>query len=192
MARRWTATAAAALTVLTGAPAFAQPPASATVSTVVNTLEAVCRPSTEANVPPDVSATRLHYPSVEVPPNLPTGRPLHAWKAPSPGPGVIYLLDGGLPESAQAGCVVAVYGEALPTLPGVIQAHLAQERAGFQPNPTLSVSSPRQSVVRFDRRKGDVVTSILIIQPTLVAVDAPSALVIVSRVDYSWLSKFGG
>lgn len=174
-------------------PAAAVEPASpATNQAVLATLEAVCRPSTEADVSPAVSATRLGYPSVQAPPNLPTGRPLRAWQAPAPGPGKIYVLDGGLPDSAQAGCIVAVYGETLPTLPGDVQAALLASKSGFAPNPTLAVSNPRQAVVRFDRRKGDVVTSVLIIQPKAAGADAPSTLIAISRVDYGWLAKFGG
>ena len=178
---------AAAVLVAAGQPAAAPD----TQGALLSTLQAVCRPSTEANVTPEVSATRLGYPSVAVPPNLPTGKPLRAWLAPSPGPGKIYVLDGGLPDSAQAGCIVAVYGEALPTVEGAIQAALVADKAGFLPNPTLSVAGPRQSVAKFDRRKGDVVTSIMVIQTVRPVSDAPSVIVAVSRVDYGWMTKLG-
>ena len=180
---------AAAVLVAAGQPAAA--PAPDTQAALLETLESVCRPSTEADVPPQASATRLHYAPVATPPNLATGKPLRAWLAPSPGPGKIYLLDGGLPDSAQAGCILAVYGEALPKLSGAIQERLVSEKAGFQPNPTLSVSGPRQSVAKFDRRKGDVVTSIMVIQTPAAPANAPSVIVAVSRVDYGWMTKLG-
>ncbi len=178
---------AAAVLVAAGQPA----PAADTQAALLDTMEAVCRPSTESDVPAQVSAARLHYEPVATPPNLPTGKPLRAWLAPSPGPGKIYLLDGGLPDSAQAGCIVAVYGEALPKLSGAIQSHLAAAKAGFASNPTLAVAGPRQTVSRFERRKGDVVTSILVMQTAMPPADAPSVLVAVSRVDYGWMTKLG-
>jgi hypothetical protein len=167
--------------------AQAAPSAPDTQAAVIGALEAVCRPSTEANVRPETSVTRERYASVETPPNLPTGKPVRAWLVPSAGPGKVYVLDGGLPASAQAGCILAVYGEPLPMLAGTVQARLAKDATGFAPNPSFSVSSPRQTVSRFDRRKGDVVTSIIVVQAPTPPPDAPTALVVVTRVDYGWM-----
>lgn len=171
-------------------PSATTPPADTTAA-VISALEAVCRPSTEKDIPPEVSVTRLGYPSVETPPNLPTGRPVRAWQAPAPGPGKLYVLEGGLPSSAQAGCVLALYGEALPRLGGDIQAQLEKDRTGFARNPTFSVVSPAQTIARFDRRRGQVVTSVTVLQPAAPRPDAPTAVVVVSRVDYGWMTSFG-
>lgn len=164
-------------------------PVSGVTAAALQTLEDVCRPSMEANVPVAVSATRLRYPSVDTPLNLPTGRPVRAWQA--PGPGRIYVLEGGLPASAQASCVVAVYGEAVPDLVPALEARLHKSAPGFLRNSAFGASGSGQSISRFDRRQGKVVTSLTVVQPSAPAADAPSALIAVSRVDYGWMDKFG-
>lgn len=182
--------AGAAIAGLVPADAATAAPAPADVAeAVIRVADTVCRPAADTQTPPAAFAAAAGYTQeTAAPANLPVGATaLATWRAPSPA-GRLYVMSGVFPESTTPGtCLVALYDTSADGLAQRLGGYVLGLKRGFALNPRYSITTASQRLTRYDRRVGDTLHSVMIMDAIAPKPGQPSAVVAAFTVDYGWV-----
>lgn len=167
---------------------LASPPASA-AEAVIQVADTVCRPAADTQTPPaNFAAVAGYARETTEPANLPIGvSALATWRAPSPE-GRLYVMSGLFPESTTPGtCLVALYDAKADGLAQAIGAYVLGLKRGFVLNPSYNITTKSIHMTRYDRRVGDTLHSVMIVDTIDPKVGQPTEVLIAFTVDYGWV-----
>ena len=181
---------AASVLAVTAASAAPPAPAPATAAEAVTQLvEKVCRPAADSQTSPANFAEAAGLKAEPAaPPNLPMGiAGLSTWRAPSPE-GRLYVMSGVFPESTTPStCVVALYDTPGAPIHKAVNDYVLGLKRGFALNPAYDITTGGQHLVRYDRRAGDTLHSVIVMDALDPKPGQPSEVFAAFVVDYGWM-----
>jgi hypothetical protein len=156
---------------------------------MIQVADAVCRPAADTQTPPANFAAAAGYArEAAEPANLPGGASaLATWRAPSPE-GRLYVMSGVFPESTTPGtCLVALYDARADGLASRIGAYVLGLKRGFVVNPRYNITTKAMHLTRYDRRVGDTLHSVIIMESIDPKPGQPTQVLAAFTVDYGWV-----
>ncbi len=171
------------------ARADAAPAPSSVADAMIQVADRVCRPAADTQTPPaNFAATAGYGREASQPPNLPVGTTaLDTWRAPSPE-GRLYVMSGVFPESTTPGtCLVALYDAGADGLAQRIGAYVLGLKRGFVLNPRYDITTKVMHLTRYDRRVGDTLHSVMIMDAIDPKPGQPTEVLAAFTVDYGWV-----
>ena len=181
--------AALASVLLAGAARAEPPPPASLADAVIQVADKVCRPAADTQTPPASFAAAAGYQQeATAPPNLPVGSTaLSTWRAPSPE-GRLYVMSGLYPESTTPStCLIAIYDTKVDGLTQQIGAYVLGLKRGFAANPSYNITTGAAHLTRYDRRAGDTLHSVTIMEMLAPKPGEPAEVVAAFTVDYGWI-----
>jgi len=182
--------AAAGLALALWAGAAKAAPQPATVAdAVIQVADTVCRPAADTQTPPANFAASAGYAlQTRAPSNLPVGASAVAtWRAPSPE-GQLYVMSGVFTESTTPGtCLVALYDASAAGLAQRLGSFVLGLKRGFVLNPSYSITTKAMRLTRYDRRVGDTLHSVMIMEAIDPKPGYPTEVLAAFTVDYGWV-----
>jgi len=182
--------AASAAASLCAIAADGQPPASSTTAQVmVQVIERVCRPAADTQSSPDNFAPGAGLQAEpHAPANLPMGiAGLSTWSTPTPD-GKLYVMSGVFPESTTPStCVVALYDTPGGVISKAMENYVFGLKRGFILNPRYNFTANGYHLSRYDRRVGDTLHSVMVMDAAAPQPGQPSAVVAAFVVDEGWM-----
>ena len=179
----------AALALAAWAGAAQADPAPVTVAdAAIQVVDRVCRPAADAQTPPASFASTAGYTrETTAPPNLPLGASaLSTWRAPSPE-GRLYVMSGVFPESTTPStCMVAIYDAKADGVARRIGGYVLGLKRGFVLNPRYDITTKAMHLTRYDRRVGDTLHSVMIMDAIDPKPGEPTEVLAAFTVDYGW------
>ena len=175
-------------------PATAQPPVPAgppktPAEAAIQVVERVCRPAADSQVSPsNFTAAAGLSPEAGEPPNLPMGiAGLSTWRAPTPE-GRLYVMSGVFPEATTPStCLVALYDTPARPVAAAISDYVLALKRGFVINPRYAFIAAGYRFTRYDRRVGDTLHSVTLMETETPKPGAPTAVFAAFVVDYGWV-----
>lgn len=172
----------------TASAAPAAPPVTA-ADAVTQVVEKVCRPAADSQTSPANFAAAAGLATEPAPPpNLPMGiAGLSTWRAPSPE-GRVYVMSGVFPESTTPStCLVAVYDTPGAPVHKAVNDYVMGLKRGFVLNPSYDITTGGQHLVRYDRRAGDTLHSVIVMDALDPKPGQPTEVFAAFVVDYGWM-----
>jgi hypothetical protein len=166
----------------------ASPPASLPEA-VLRVVDRVCRPAVDAETSPDNFAAAANLTAEpQAPPHLPMGiAGLTNWRAPSPE-GRLYVMSGVFPESTlPSSCVIAVYDAPGAPVSKAMDDYVMGLKRGFENNPRYNFNANGYRFTRYDRRAGDTLHSVVIMEALAPKPGYPSEIFAAFVVDQGWM-----
>ncbi len=179
---------ALALAASVGVAQAAPAPASV-AEAVIQVADTVCRPAADTQTPPANFAAAAGYArEAAEPANLPVGTSaLATWRAPSPQ-GRLYVMSGVYPESTTPGtCLVALYDASADGLAQRLGGYVLGLKRGFVLNPRYNITTATTHLTRYDRRVGDTLHSVMIMDAIDPKPGQPTEVLAAFTVDYGWV-----
>lgn len=168
--------------------AHAAPPANLPEA-VLKVVDKVCRPAVDAETSPDNFAAAADLTAeTQAPSNLPMGIVgLTNWRAPSPE-GQLYVMSGVFPESTlPSTCVIAVYGADNAPVSKAVGDYVMALKRGFVMNPRYNFTANGYRLTRYDRRAGDTLHSVMLMDAVTQRPGYPSEVFAAFVVDQGWM-----
>jgi hypothetical protein len=180
---------AGAVLALPAAHTAQTPPPASVAEAVIKVADTVCRPAADTQTPPANFAAAAGYTrEAAQPANLPVGTSaLATWRAPSPQ-GRLYVMSGLFPESTTPGsCLVALYDATADGLAKRVGAYVLGLKRGFVFNPSYNITTKTMHLTRYDRRVGDTLHSVMIMDALDPKSGQPTEVLAAFTVDYGWV-----
>ena len=97
-------------------------------------------------------------------------------------------MSGLFPESTTpSSCLVALYDAKPDEVVQKVDAYVLGLKRGFVANPRYDFTTGGMHLTRYDRRVGDTLHSVILMQAVDPKPDQPTAIMSAFVVDYSWM-----